>query len=509
MATISQIPVLGQFFQTRNKAVHPNTCLNYYPELTTKSDSSLAPQQTPEVVLYPTHGTVLAGSLGGGSQVRGMLSYNGFLWIVIDNKFYQGTQTLSTGAISLSASLGTLTTSTGPVSLVTSGALSNQIFITDGSATKKYYNIQTTTFGSVTDAGAVATNQADYQDGYAAYVDPTKNQFYITNVGDLHVVNDLNFASTTSKGDNAVAVKFFKQYMCIWTLVGVEVWFNSGTTTLSGQLTTFPFSRVSDVYMDKGTNAPFSIISTDTALFWLSANDHGETLIVRAGGTLLLVPSIISTPAISSLLDSMIPAYQTASVAKFSDCISYCFTDIGHEFLVWTFPIGNLTIVYDNFTKLWHTWATGTVSNLTGVSTYGRHVSNCYSYLNGYHYVGDYASGNIYTLSSSTYTDNGNTITREITSSYVSNLLKRISVRRVELDVTGSTGSVTLYTSKDGGNTYVSQGAMTFGTSGAYANRVFWNLLGMARNWAFKFVTSSAVEHVLVNGIADLEEGDS
>lgn len=510
--SIQKLPLLGQQFTTRNRAVHNNTLINYYCEMITREDSAIGPQPTPAVTLYPTPGTALAGSVSSKNQVRGMIFVGGFLWVVIDSGFYKGTQNLTTGAITFGSSLGTLSTSTGQVSLCSSGALSSQIFIADGTASKKYYNYLTSTFGAVVDAAATVTSQADYQDGYASYVDITTNRFWITDVGDLSNVTGTNFASLTTKCGNAVAIKFFKQYLCAWSIEGVEVWFNAGTLTITGAPTTFPWQRVADVYMDKGTLAPFSIVSTDTALFWLSANLHGDSVIVRAGGTLLLTPEIITTPAITSLLDSIKPAYATAGKAALSDCQGYCYQAEGHEFIVWTFPIGNLTIVYDNFTKMWNVWATGTVANFTGQSTFGRHISNCYCYMNGYHYVGDYATGQIYMLKFNTLTDyNAQTIYREVTSSYLADMQKRISVPRLELDITAApagSGSITLYTSKDGGTTFVSQGAMAFDSTTPFTSRTFWTLLGFARDWSFKLVCSSPVSYVIGNLIADVEEGD-
>ncbi len=502
-----KINVLGQSYTTRNPAVHSDVCLNYYPEKLTKEDNSLIPQQVPSCVLYPTPGTIKRGQGGvGASPVRGMISYNGFIYAVIGNNFYKFTQGGS-NSLTPGGSLGTVSGS-GPVSIISNGNLGNQLMICTGSSTKYSYTIGGA-FVTATDPSNIATSQATYQQGYGVFVQAGTNQFWITDLENFANINALNFASAYTKPDPLVAAATLKQYILLFGQSGTEIWQNTGLVTIAGLATTFPYTNVTGSYLEQGLAAPFGICLSVNTLYWVTRNERGGGQIARVGGggLVILTPEIVSTRPIEELLLRM---------STISDCISYAYQDGGHEFVVFTFPTGNATIVYDVTENAWHQRSS------TGTSNIGRHVGNCYANLNGVHYVGDYQTGNIYEMTRNALTDigttntNGTTIYREIQSQHFSSDNKRQNVTRLEADimtlvsVAGTTsGNVTLYTSKDGGNNFTTQATLPFGySSSSYERRVFWTLLGRSRNWIFKLVVTSAIDHVIMSVIADTSVAD-
>lgn len=500
-----KLPLLGQTYSARSTFVHGDTCINYYPEIMDK-DIVLKPElaagtNTTSVVLYPTPGVV---SRCDTSQpnVRGMVTFNGFIYCVAGINFYKLTQSID--GVTLTATLiGTLPTypSSGPVSIISNGNLGNQLLITDG-FNKYVYDLITTSFVAVTDPSGVLTDQATYQDGYGIFINKNTNQFFLTNLLDFGIVDALNYASSTTKPDNLVAAFAIQQYVFLFGETGTEVWYNSGTTTINGETTTFPFSRVPQNYLEQGCAAPFSIVKADNTIFWLTRNERGNGYIVKLSGT---TPKIVSTTPINNMIDSF---------TVLSDCIAYAYQDLGHEFVVFTFPTEDKTLVFDAATSLWHTRSSLRVGSPGTGNIQGRHISNCYAFLNGIHYVGDWHSGKIYQMSSGIYDDAGSTITRERTSQHISFDNKLISMYKVELDMTrgkglvtgqGSDPSVLLYVSKDGGQTFTSKGSRSFGQIGAYSTRIKWNSLGASRDWVFKIIETDPVEHVLISAIADYE----
>lgn len=62
-----------------------------------------------------------------------------------------------------------------------------------------------------------------------------------------------------------------------------------------------------------------------------------------------------------------------------------------------------------------------------------QHRAGCYLYLNGTHYVGDYANGNLYALDLDTFTDNGALIERERAWSVIESENRWIRHNRLEL----------------------------------------------------------------------------
>ncbi len=497
-----KLPLLGQTYTARSTFVHGDTCINYYPETMDKDLPNQIPGSIPSnVVLYPTPG-VISRCDTSQPNVRGLFTFNGFIYCVSGINFYKLTQ--SVDGFTLTATLlGTLPTypSTGPVSIISNGNLGNQLLITDG--TNKYvYNITTGGFAAVTDPSGTVTDQATYQDGYGIYINKNTNQFFLTNLLDFGIVDALNFASSTTKPDNLIAAFALQQYVFLFGETGTEVWYNSGTTTISGEETTFPFSRVPQNYLEQGCAAPFSIVRADNTIFWLTRNERGNGYIVKLEGT---IPKIVSTLPINNMIDSFI---------TLSDCIAYSYQDLGHEFVVFTFPTEDKTIVYDASNGLWHTRSTLRVASPGTGNIQGRHIGNCYAFLNGIHYVGAWNSGKIYQMSTTLFDDAGSTITRERTSQHISIDNKLISIYKLEIDMTrgkglvagqGSNPDIILYVSKDGGQTFTSKGSKSFGAIGTYNTRIKWNILGASRDWVFKIVETDPVDHVLISAIADYE----
>ncbi len=494
-----KIPLLGQTYTTRSSAVHGDTCINYYPELIDKDTPSI--EQQTKVVLYTTPGTISRCDTSQTS-VRALFTFNGLIYCVAGTTFYKLTQSVD-GVTLTATSLGSLPTypSIGPVSIISNGNLGDQLLLCDG-VNKYVYNITTGSFAAQTDPSGTTTDQATYQDGYGIFINKGTNQWFITDLLDFSNVDPLSFASSTTKPDNLIAVYALKQYVFLFGETGTEVWYNSGTTSLDGTTTTFPFSRVAQNYLEQGCAAPFSIVLADNSLFWLSRSERGNGYIVRIDGP---TPVVVSTTPINDMIDSF---------DTLSDCIAYSYQDRGHEFVVFTFPTADVTLVYDAVSKMWHTRSTARETSPGTTTIQGRHIGNCYAFLNGIHYIGDWNSGKVYQMSTDYMDDNATTITRERTSQHISLDNKRISMSRVEMDMTkgaglvtgqGSDPQITLYVSKDGGQTFVSKGSKTFGALGAYITRVYWTLLGASRDWVFKTIVTDPIDHVLISAIADYE----
>ncbi len=506
-----RIPFLGQTFTTRNPAVHCDTCINYYPESITKDDASLTIQkQAPSVSLYCTPGT-LSRCNTGQPNVRGMLSYAGVIYAVSGVNFY-GLVQQADGVTLTATLLGTLPTYPlfGPVSIISNGNLGNQLLIIDG-LNKYVYNILNGAFGAVTDPSGVITPQATYQQGYGIMVDSGTNQFFITNLEDFSTINALNFASAYTKPDPLVAAATLKQFLILFGEAGTEIWSNTGTTTISGEITTFPYTNVTGSYLEQGCAAPFSITLSTNTLYWLTRNERGYGQIARigGGGLIILSPEIVSTRPIEALIRTF---------AVIDDCIAYSYQDCGHEFIVFTFPTADATLVYDVTESLWHTRSTTRHDSPDTGPIYGRHVSNCYAFLNGVHYVGDWQSGNIYQMSTDFLTDNGAYIYRERTTQHSTEDNKRIFIKRFEVDMskgngassgTGVNPQIFLYISRDGGHTFLNKGSKSFGALGQYLTRVYWTLLGMSRDWVIRVVVTDPIDHVLISAIGTVEVGDS
>lgn len=456
-----------------------------------------------EITLAAAQATLTAALTPG--SIRGLLYYNGFVYAVSNSTFF----VLSPAAgntLTTVHTFNSLTTSTGAVSIISNGNIGNQLLICDG-VHKYYYNIQTNTLGTVTDPAGVVTTQAAYQQGYGVMANAGTNQFYITNLEDFSVINALNFASAYTKPDPLVTVATLKQYLILFTQTGGEIWQNVGTTTINGVTTTFPYSNLTSSYLEQGCAAPFSVTLSVNTLYWLTRNErgHGQIARIGGGGLIVLSPEIISTRPIENFLSSL---------STLSDCIAYSYQQGGHEFVVFTFPTGNATIVFDVTETLWH------FRSSTGTSTLGRDSGSCYANGNGIHYVGDCNTQTIYYIDPANLVTTSVTATvpltyRERTTQHICMDNTRVSISRLEVDIMSLSGYSTtslptldLQVSRDGGHTFVDFGSRSFGydTTKNVETRVYWTLLGMSRNWVFRFSSTSQVDYVIMGVMADTED---
>ncbi len=502
-----EIPFTGGSYISRSLSMDSEVCINYYPEAGKAIDQSVISKS--RAALYPTEGLITKVTISNSSSVRGMLSYNERVYAVIDNDFYEFVQsadgTTLTGTLRGSLPVGS---QTGPVKMITNGSLGNQIMIVDGT-NKYYFDTLVYTFAAIDDDGlGLQTNYVTYLDGYAILPQKDTNQWFITGLSedfqlpDFSVIDPLDFASTTTKADVIIAAETLGQYVYLFTETGAEVVFNAGTTALDGTETQFPFAKVTQLSLEQGLAAPFSLAKGDNTLFFLSASDRGAGYVCRIDGQ---TPSIISTTAINNQIDN----YSTIS-----DAIGFVYQNNGHEFYVLTFPTADRTWVYDISTKTWHERRSAYEKSPSTGIIQGRFRANCYAKLNGVHYVGDYQSGKIFQMTDTAYDEAGTTITRIRACPHMSEKQQRISVYSLELDVSrgigiisgqGSDPGIILEVSRDGGRTFIDKGSESMGVMGEYQKRCRWNLLGQARDWVFRITVTDPIEHVIMGAFALVE----
>lgn len=409
-----------------------------------------------KMALYPTPGLTQFADIGTG-PIRGEINYNGTYFIVSGNEFYE------VDAAGSSTLRGTLNTSYGRCGLDHNGANNGkQICIVDGTngyiynslyqtfasiAQKSASNADTNTLNKLEDSGAtfstdgvvagmVVYNTTDstqgtvsevdsetvltivnsagtvvdlfplgteayevgsdgfpdgathceFFDGYFLWNDPTNSGRFFKSKGyDGTDIDILEYATAERSPDELQGL--IKTDKLLW-LVGTETaepWFNAGAPD-------FPFEAVGSGFSEWGTVAKYSIVQTSGMAFWISQNKEGNGLVIMVDG---FTPRIISTPEIAA---------EIALISDISDCYSFVYQAYQHTFVVFTFPSGGKTIVYDTTEQKFHTWKS---KNLD------YHRSTGHTFVYNKHLVGDPITGKIYELDYDNYTDNGDCIERK------------------------------------------------------------------------------------------------
>lgn len=511
---MSVIPFCGPSYQGRSLSANASRCINFYPESTGVQDDKT------QLMLVGCPGTlVFAVTDAATNPIRGLYSFGGKLFSVSTNHL---NEIASDGTVTVR---GTLTTSSGRVSFADNGLTSggvggNQMMLVDG--TNGYtFDPTTNTFTQITDPDFLSNpTQVAYCDGYFVVINASMQ----VRASDLY--NGLSWsglatAAVNSLPDNVKAVVAFANQLFFIKEYTSETWYDTGNPTSSG----FPFSRVSGAVYDYGTSAPWSVARGGNSIFFVT------TTRTNANGAYLGVaqitnyqPTIISPPPV---------AYRISQSTDISQCFGYCYADQGHMFYVLTNPVDNWTFVYDVSTQMWHER-----SSFDNGVTFNRHLSNCYVYHGGKHYVGDYRNAFVSEMSRSYYNDTGVPINcvRTTPHIYDNNELKKVFVSRLDVDMepgVGLTpgvqllafkangaikadGSVTaggvlsgatdpqayLSWSNDGGHTYGSEYAAAIGQQGQYGVRCVWRRLGYSRARVWRLRISDPVTRNVLGAYA-------
>jgi len=109
----------------------------------------------------------------------------------------------------------------------------------------------------------------------------------------------------------------------------IEFWYYTGSGAV-------PFSRIDGAYIERGVLSPHSIVAFDNSWFFLDS----ERKVTRLSGR---QPEVISIP-----FDKTIRAIDNMESAR-----GFI---IDQRFYVLTFPLNDVTIAYDLYTKAWSKW---------------------------------------------------------------------------------------------------------------------------------------------------------
>ena len=341
-----------------------------------------------------------------------------------------------------------------------------------------------------------------YLDGYFIITVAGSMKVYCSNLYDGTAWNALATAAISASPDPCGTVVDLAQQLWFIKQNTVECWYDAAVATSVG----FPFARVSGGILDGGTPAPWSVAKAQGSLFFLGNIRNQE--IGEMAGVLQLSGNgfqLVSPPAIN---------YQINQWPQYADAFGYCYSAEGHNFYVLTSPSANgglgQTFVYDISTQMWHERSTSTSAQTPNYIE--RHISNCYAYLNNQHYVGDWNTGNIYLLSSSVFTDNGQPIISIRQTQHQSDKknLNNIFIHKLQIDAelgVGGTGSyATLAWSDDGGHTWSNDYLASLGNTGQYKTRLIWRRLGYSRDRVYRLTMSDPTKKVLIDAVTEASE---
>jgi hypothetical protein len=316
-------------------------------------------------------------------------------------------------------------------------------------------------------------SQIDFSDGYVIATLENSHTFQVSNLEDATTWGGLDIATISYFPDNINS--FICDHRQPWFFGSKKAigYYNAGAGFP-------PFIPVQGAFLESGAGATFATVQLDNSVFWLDQDERGYMVARRLNGN---DGDRISTHATEG-------AWQRYTMA--ADAVGWTYQENGHSFWVIYFPTANATWAYDVSQGLWH--QRGSWVATTGAYIADRAMSHTFNF--GKHLVGDWASGNIYDLSSSYYDDAGSPIRGNRRTPTVSKENRWVYFEQIEFVMqTGMPPTVPLFDgdgnqrppqlilrwSDDGGKTWSNEYFLSAGLVGEYQKRVIKRMLGRAR----------------------------
>jgi hypothetical protein len=315
--------------------------------------------------------------------------------------------------------------------------------------------------------------QIGFADGYVIATLQNSHTWQQSNLEDATTWQGLNIATISYFPDNITSMICDHREPTFFSGKKFITFYNAGAG--------FPvFIPIQGAFGEIGACTAFPTVQLDNSIFWLSQDERGSLIANRMTN---YAGQRISTHAVELAWQQ----YKTVA-----DAVGWTYQENGHSFWTILFPTANAAWSYDVSQNLWHQrgyW-------ITANGTYIADRAMCHTFNFGKHLVGDWASGNIYDLSSNYLTDDGNPIRGWRRSPTISKENRWIYFDELEFVMeTGLAPATPLFDgdgnprpaqlmlkwSNDGGKTWSKTYFLSVGFQGEYDKRVIKRMLGRAR----------------------------
>jgi len=474
--TLKSIPnFLGGGILGRSAYVTAQERLNCYIDMHREQENS---DRDRPMAIYGTPGETLFTSFGQ-FPCRGIYGLGNLLYVVNQGTLFSvnnaGTQT----------ALGTLQTMNGRVFMQDNG-LGNQLSIYDGKA-GYIWNTNTLTFSTIVDGNFPnGTTTGAFQDTFMIAVNPTGQTFTLSQPGAAQTWTPVLAGVAESAAGQLLRVMSVNSQLVLLGTKYTEWWQDTGALN-------FPYQRIPGAASNWGLAAANSPQLFMDSLAYLARTPEGAVTVVWMNGFLL---QQISTPELDWVINNYaITADATGVAYKFG----------GHSFYQLNFPSAGQSWLYDGHTKKWSKVQSGVQPGRQNMDM----VTNIFNQI----MVADASVGNVYQLDANNFTENGGTIIREIVSRHVFDDFKQVQIDVLQIDMDtgiglnmgqGSTPTLIVSISKDGGNNWQPEIWVPLGAIGVFTQRAILRRLGRGRDWTFKLRLSDPCKWAVTGSFAEI-----
>ena len=373
-----RLPLNGGAYQARSIIANAQRAVNLYAE----RNSEDAPVK---LTHYACPGLTALGTAPGAPG-------RGLYWANNDKLYYVAGNTLYAVSSSWAlTAIGTIGTTNGTVSMADNGVT---MVLVDGSPNGYQVTLATNGFSAISGAtnsppvgsgmvyGFYGADMVDMIDGFMLFNQPGTQNWYCTYDNSI-VFDSTYFTAKNGYSDLLVGIAVARRNIWVIGERTTEIWSNVGD---SG----FPFAITPGPFEQHGCCAKYSIAKTDGAVFWLSQDQTGNAIMVRAEG---YQAKRISTHALEQ---------EWQSYATVADAVGFVFQIGGHGFYQINFPTANKSWRYDETTELWHQ-----AVYVDGNGNENMDLASCVAFAYGVNVAADATTGQLYKIDTTNNTHNG------------------------------------------------------------------------------------------------------
>lgn len=471
-----QFPLVGGAYLSRSLALDAQRCVNLYPVL---GESGTAKAVR---ALFGTPGLRRLATLAGGGLRALYVPSTGDAIAVCGANVYRVADDWSATLVGTIDALGT------PVSIADDGTIAVLVTGPHGYTLDLGGNV----LAPITDTAFYGADFVEYASTVFVFNRPASRQFYVSLAGVAGLQFDaLDFASGTSNAEPLVRHIFNHEQLVLFKKTRAEIWRPSA----GGD---FLFARDGNTTIEKGCEAPWSVVALDNTIYWLGGDKSGSGMVWRLNG---YTPERMSHGGLE---------FAIQSYARTDDAQAWSYQQDGHTFYVISFPTAGATWCFDVGTGLWHERAYRDPET----AMFGRHRGACHMFYNGTHVVGDWEDGRLYALDLACYDDDGDPLVALRSSPHIAgDSYNEIKYKRIRIDLEAGVGLVAgqgadpvlmLRWSNDGGRTWSSSQNLELGRLGEYQRRAEADRLGTARDRVFEISISDPVKRVILGASVDV-----
>lgn len=448
---------VGPTYQAASSVADAELSLNWFPERN-ESAGAVYPW-----TLVPRPGSSTFCSMPTGPG-RALFEMDGRCFAVGGGAFYEIFQSTTDPTIGTVMNYGAVATDQWPATISSNGDGGRQLGITSGG---NFYVFDLDTSALTLVKGS--SSMASFLDGYFVDLDVDTSTFHLSDLENGLVWPALDFAQRTAGADRWLAMGIGHREIWLWGSQTAEVWYNAGTGS-------FPMAPISGAFLEQGIASRFGFARIGGSFIWLSRNNQGRTVVVRANG---YQPVRISTHAIE---------YAFERLGTVSDAVAFGEQYQGHEFFVLNFLTEQQTWAYDATEGLWHQrdfWDT-----TTGASLMARAQFHASAF--GLNLVCDDQTGDILRQDVMLGTDAGGapircvrrapTVLGKDNNYFITDQIEAILDVGVSSVTSATPNQIVLRCSDDNAKTWSNERWAGLGAAGEYQTRVVWNRCGRSRH---------------------------